>query len=103
MAAIIGRKYGSVATQIPYTNKKTIQGYMAYTLTSTILQFALYMVIICVYPSGNVLLDNINVRLGILVIVSSVVCGAAELFSGDLDNIVCGFAYIVTDWVLAYV
>lgn len=33
-----------------------------------------------------------------VVVVSGMMCGVGELFSGDLDNFVCVFVYIFVEW-----
>ena len=91
MAAIIGRKYGKPSHRIPYTNKKTIEGYLGFVVTMVVLMLGYYFWCFWWYGVEG------GVEIGV-VVVCGVLCGVGELFSGDLDNFVCVFVYIFVEW-----
>ncbi len=86
MAAIIGKKYGKPAHTIKYTNRKTIEGLIGFVMTAISLQ-----IIIC-------WLFNIEFDMNFLVL-SGIICGWGELYSGDMDNIMTGILYIGFDYI----
>lgn len=92
MAAIIGSKYGKKTHIVPYTNKKTIEGYVGYLMTATLAQIVVYKSLSALRHSSI----EINYT---FILLSSGVCAIGELYSGDMDNIVCGLMYIFVDWL----
>lgn len=94
MAAIVGRRYGRAEHRIPYTNKKTLEGYLGFVGTAALLQFVTYLVVYLVNGINLVDMDYF------LIILSSVFCGVGELFSGDLDNVVTVIVYLVVEGLL---
>ena len=94
MAAIIGRKYGKPSHRILYTNKKTIEGYFGFMVTMVGLMLGCYFWWFWWYGVQE---QAQGVSYGFFV-VSGLLCGLGELYSGDLDNFVCVFVYIFVEW-----
>lgn len=90
MAAIIGRRYGKKQHLVPFTNNKTLEGYLGYAITAMLLQLIVsyFLSVIGLTPMA------IDYK---FVVLSSALCGIGELFSADLDNIICGFIFIAFD------
>ncbi len=96
MAAIIGRRYGKKQHLVPYSNNKTLEGYVGYAITAMLLQFIVNYLLFFI---GQI---PITIDFA-FVVLSSALCGIGELFSADLDNIICGFIFIAFDRLYTFI
>jgi CDP-diglyceride synthetase len=94
MAAIIGRRYGKPSHIIPGTNNKTWEGFAGFVFTAVILQLGLYQ--ISSWADSTHSFSDVDVW---FILLSGVVCGIGELFSGDMDNIATSIAYVSLDFL----
>lgn len=91
MAAIIGKKYGKHI--IPNSNNKTLEGYLGFVCTTVFLQLVIYGYFYTYFGVG---IWNID---WIFIMLSGILCGVGELYSGDMDNIVTAIIYISIDYL----